>query len=175
VAYNIGDRVWYAGREGIEERVICPECFGKKYLTVILGDDSKVTIDCAGCGGGYQPPKGYVTYYEQSVKVEEVIIYKVEIESNSVRYGFNKFDGRHYIVDDTEIRSTKKMAEIRAKELAEEWNEKELARIHQKKKNNHTWSWHVHYYRRQIREAERTIEYAKARLDAAKAHVKSEG
>jgi len=172
--YNIGDRVWYAGRESIQERVMCPECFGKKYLTVILGDDSQVTIDCAGCGSGYEPPKGYVTYWKQNVEVKLVTIDRVEINPTYVEYVFDRVGCSGHIAKDTDIFSTKEEAEVRAKELAEEWNKERLAKIHRKEKNNKTWSWHVHYYRRQIRDAKETIDYATQQLDAAKQHTTEE-
>ena len=172
--FNLEDRVWHASRTGVEERVVCPECFGKKYLTVILGDDSQVTIDCAGCASGYDPPKGYVTYRKQDVDVSQVTIDRVEINPDYVEYGFDRAGCGIRIAKDTEIFATKEEAEIRAKELSEEWNKEQHDKIHRKEKNNRTWSWHVHYHRRQIRDAEQTIEYAKAKLDAAKTHTKEE-
>jgi len=170
--YNIGDKVWYSGRKSTTESVVCPECFGKKYLTVTLGDDSQVTIDCAGCASGYDPPRGYKTYYKQDIEVSQVTICQIEIEPTSVEYGFNSFDRRHYRVKETDLFTTKEKAEIRAKELAEQWNQEHLAKIHRKEQNNRTWSWHVHYYRKMIRDAEHNIERAKKKLDAARQHAK---
>lgn len=172
--YNIGDKVWYARRQSKEEKVTCPECFGKRYLTVILGDDSKVIIHCAGCSStGYEEPRGYVTYYKQDIGVELVTICKVEIYHDHVEYGFDCVPGiSHHIAKDTDLFRTKEEAEVRAKELAEEWNKEQLAKIHRKEKNHRTWSWHVYYHRQEIRRAKETIEYATKQLDAAKAHVR---
>ena len=170
--YSIGDRVWHASHKTTIERITCPECFGKLYLTVILGDDSKVTIDCAGCASGYGPPKGYVTYYKHDADIILVTIDKVEISLDYVEYGFNRVDGFMNIAKDTELFIIKEEAEIRAKELSEEWDKDQLAKIHQKEKHNHTWSWHVHYHRKQIRDAEKMIEYAKTKLDVAKTRTK---
>jgi hypothetical protein len=170
--YSLGDTVWHAHHIRAQRTITCPECFGKKYLTVILGDDSKVTIDCAGCASGYDPPKGYVNYYEYSPEVRQVIISKVEITKDHVEYGYDGTNGSHWIAKDTELFSTKEEAEIKAKELAEEWNKEQLARIHRKEKKDHTWAWHVHYYRKQIRDAKKTIEHAQKKLDAAREHSK---
>jgi len=174
MTYNIGNEVWYASRKSTREKVICPECFGQKYLTVILGDDSQVTIDCAGCSAGIDPPKGYITYYKQEIDVSLVVINGIRTYPEYVEYEINKTSCSCNIIKDTDIFSTRKEAEIRAKELAEEWNKEQLDKIHRKEKNNHTWSWHVHYHRKQIRDAEKTIEYAKAKLDAAKKHLTKE-
>lgn len=172
--YNIGDKVWHVSRKSTLEKVTCPECFGKKYLTVILGDDSQVTIDCAGCAAGYDPPRGYVTYYKQDVDVKQVVIDGMRITRDYVEYEINKTSCSCNIIKGSDVFWGRIEAEVRAKELAERWNKEQLAKIHRKEKNNHTWSWHVHYYRKQIRDAEKKIEYAEKQLDAAKAHVKEE-
>jgi len=166
--YNIGDKVWYAKTGTKEKSVECPECFGKKFLTVILGDNSKVTIDCAGCARGYEPPKGYVIYYEWGVDVREVTIQRMEIKPDEVTYGF--WDC--YSAETDRIFSTKEEAEKRALELVEEHNKEELARIYRKEKNNHTWSWNVHYHRDCIRRAEKDLIYHKAKLEASKGKLK---
>lgn len=173
--FNRGDKVWHASFKRILKRVVCPECFGKKYLTVILGDDSRVIIDCAGCSAGYDPPKGYVEYFEHSADVELVTICEVRIY-NSIEYGFNHQESLdftvHRIANDKNMFATKPEAEVRAQKLAEEWNQEQLAKIHQKKNNDRSWSWHVHYYRKMIRDAEQTIEDARVRLDVAREEEK---
>ena len=166
--YNIGDKVWYAQRKTIEEMVECPECFGKKYLTVILGDDSRVMINCAGCASGYLSSRGYIFYRKQDIDVSLVTIERVEINPDYVEYKFNNC----YIAKDIDIFPTKEQAEIKAKELAEEHNKKEIEKIYKKEKHNHTWAWHVYYYRDMIRRAEKDIERAKRKLDAAKSKAK---
>ncbi len=165
--FKRNDIVWYAGRESVVETVVCPECFGKKYLTVILGDDSRVTIDCAGCAAGFDPPQGYLTYRVQHVEVRQVTICYIEIGSDGIRYGFDQRPTSRSIAPDTDLFTTKPEAEVRALALAEEWNAKQLVELHRKKKNDRDWSWHVHYYRKMIRDAERTIEDARAKLEVA--------
>jgi len=168
--FNIGDKVWYARTGGTQKTVICPECFGKKFLTVILGDDSQVTIDCAGCAMGFEPPKGYVTYWEWGVDVKEVVIERLEIEKDKIEYGFLDC----YRAESNRIFPTKEEAEKRALELAEEHNKEELARIHRKEKNNHTWAWNAYHHRDCIRRAENDLVYHKAKLDVAKIKAKED-
>ena len=168
--YNIGDVVWYARRETTTDKIMCPECFGKKVLTVILGDGSQVIIDCMGCAPGLENPRGYCTFYKQSSGVKEIIISGVEYNIIKTTY---QFDGC-YSVNETELFDTKEGAEKKAVELAEEHNKEELDRIHRKEKNNKNWAWHVHYYRNKIRRALEDIEHAKARLNIAKKKLKTE-
>lgn len=166
--YNIGDSLWYAGREAIEETVTCPECLRNGYLTVTLGDASEVTIPCAGCSDGYLPPKGYIRYWKHKISVSLVTIDRVEINRDYTEYLFDN----NRLAKDTDLFLTKDQAEARAKELAEKYNKVELERINKKEKHNRTWAWHVHYYRKMIRNAEKDIERAKTQLAFAesKAH-----
>ena len=170
--YKIGDWAWYAERETLQAQETCPECFGKKYLTVILGDDSRVTIDCAGCGSGYDPPKGYVNYWKQSAKARQVIISGIEISTEETRYKFDAAGCSCRTCDQADMFDSKEGAELRAAELADEYEKEQLARIHKKEKNNRTWSWHVHYYRKMIRQCTEDIERATLQLDAAKLKAK---
>jgi len=172
--YNIGDKPWYAGNENTQKTMTCPECLGKKYLTVILGDGTQVTIDCAGCSLGYDPPRGYVTYHEYGPSVHQATICKVEISSEGVKYGIDGNSHSYHIAEPINLFDTKEEAEVRAQELADEHNQEEHVKINQKDYGNRhrTWSWHVHYYRQQIRRAKDEIEYAEAKLDAAKSHTK---
>ena len=158
---KLGDKVWYASIKTIEKSVVCPECFGKKYLTVILGDDSQVTIDCAGCSKGCEPPRGVVFYWSSDINVSLVEIEKIEIRKDKVEYGFNGY----CIANSDYIFTTKKEAEIKAKELSKEHNKKELERIYRKEKNNHTWAWNVHYHQRCIKACEKDLLYHKAKIE----------
>jgi len=162
--YKMGDKVWYAQRKNVEKTMVCPECFGKKYLTVVLGDDSRVTINCAGCSSGYDPAKGFITYYQWETDVEEVVIDNIEITPKGITYGF---DGC-YRANNTDMFATREKAEIRARELAEEHNKEELEKLSRKEKSNRTWSWNVHYYRSEIRKSKKDIERYEKRLSVAK-------
>jgi len=170
--FNIGDVVWIVDTGITQKWMMCPDCMGKKFLTVILGDGSKVTIDCAGCQAGFDPPTGKVSYYEWSANTKCSIVRKVEIEvaagKTKITYGF---EDRGY-VDESDVFKTIEEAMARAKELAEERNKAEIERISTKEKPAHTWSWNACYHRRQIKEAERNLEYHKAKLEVAKTKAK---
>jgi len=167
--YKIGDEVWHASRTNKEMKATCPDCFGNKYLLVILGDGSKVSIDCATCTSGYGGPRGYVTYYKQSEDVKQVTIDRVEINPTYVEYKSGCF-----LFEDTDVFPTKKEAEVRAKELLEIYNQQQLKRINQKeeKDRNHTWAWNVSYYRKLLRRAKADLKCATEKLEVAKQHVK---
>lgn len=168
--FNIGQKVWYAERDVKRERVRCPECFGLKVLTVILGDQSEVTIDCAGCSSGIEKPKGFLEYFKQSASCHQITITKIEIKSEGAEYGCHEC----YSLKEDELFLNQESAEIRALELAEEWNRGELDKINRKEKNDRKWSWHVHYHRKCIRDAEKALIYHNAKLNVAREKSKEE-
>ena len=168
--YKIGDVVWYAQVKAFEEHEVCPDCFGQLALTVIKGDGSKVSIDCAGCAAGYEPSKGYVSYWAWKPDVRQVCIDRVEVSSRGVEYGHSQ----NYGVLEEELFDTKQEAEIKADEKWKEHNAEELRKIHMKEKHNHTWSWNACYHRRCIKSAEKDLAYHTAKLNVAKAKAKED-
>ena len=165
---KIGDKVWYAQRKTVRETLVCPDCFGKKALTVIKGDGSQVSIACARCSQGYDPPEGVVFHHKQIMDVSQVMIDRVEQTVAGTEYGFRDC----YRAPETDLFVSKKGAEKRAQELAEEHNQKEIARVNQKEKCNRTWAWHVYYHGQAIKNAKKDLAYHTARLNVAKTKAK---
>lgn len=153
--YKVGDAVWYASCDTRRQYTQCLECFGIKYVTVILGDDSRVTIDCAGCGRGYEPPTGYIAYFERTPEVRKITIDRVQVTKDKIEYGFSGC----YCVEADRLFNTEAEAWDRANALAEQLNQEELEKIKKKEKPNRTWAWNAHYHRNCIRRAERDIRY----------------
>jgi len=172
--YNIGDKVWYAHFESITRSAICPECMGDRYLTVIMGDDSRVTIPCAGCSSGYDQPTGYVSYWESAPMVHQTTIDGMEVSKEKVKYKIETSSYSWRILHPEDVFDTSDEAAIRAKEMSDEYNKKQLDKLNKKdfQHRHRTWAWHVHYYRREIREAKKTIEFAEKKLSAAKEKAK---
>lgn len=169
--FKVGDNVWYAKMESIEKSVRCPECFGLKYLTIIFGDQSEATIDCAGCQSGYEPPKGFITYHAWEPRAWRVTISGMDIRNDKITYWFTEGYGSSI---ENVLFQNQEAAEIRALELAEEHNQKEIKKINKKDKDHRNWSWHAHYHRARIREAEKALVYHTAKLNVAKTKSKEE-
>ena len=169
--YKLGDKVWVAFLESREKWVLCPHCCGKRALTVILGDDSRVSIDCDCCRYGYEGSKGYLKSYAWVSGVKESTITKVEQEwPTKVEYGV---DGG-YRVDQDKVFDTQAGAEVRAQELIVEQEKEELRRIQVKEKVDRNWAWNVRYHRDKIRSAEKDLIYHRSKLAVAQTHVKEE-
>lgn len=172
--YNIGDEAWVATHESVEKRAECPECCGKKYITVIMGDGTEHTIQCAGCSAGFNPATGFITYREFVPLAKPITISGVELSKDGVEYKYDELGCMCRISDGKNVFGTKEEAEIRANEMADEHNKKATESIKSKdfRHQNRTWSWHVHYYRKMIRDAKKNIEFAESRLDYAKVKAK---
>lgn len=57
---KVGDSVWYA-KCGLEQvKRICPTCFGKLEVKLILGNGDGVILPCDGCGHGCDAPTGHI-------------------------------------------------------------------------------------------------------------------
>ena len=169
--YKIGDKVWWAHRKITEKWEMCPECFGLKYLTVILGDQSEVQIECEGCKRGYLSSLGRVSFLEHTAEPTIVEINKIEVKKDGVEYGTTEC----YSIDEEDLFPIghRELADIRALELSVKHNEEESAKIKNKIKEHKSWSWHVTYHRGCIRRAQKDIEYHSKCLDYAKSVCKN--
>lgn len=173
--FNIGDTVWFAGFGHRSVWVKCPDCLGSKHLTVIFADGQKVTIDCAGCSRGYEPPIGVVEQYETSGKVEELVVAGVRREDD--RYRGRRVDytfSGGTVISEEYVFATEAEAIEKGKVRAAEWLADENKRLLAKTKNHRTWAWNAHYHRDKIRQLEKEIAYHRAKLDAASQYVKAE-
>jgi hypothetical protein len=150
----------------------CPDCFGKKYLIVTLGDDSQVIIDCATCAAGYEPPKGYLLIDQYEPDAELITVQEMEMElidgKHVVLYSGNGF----YRVPEAELFDCKLDALERARVKAEELAAEVQARFQRKEKDTRTWAWNVTYHRRCIKQAQRDLEYHTKKLAVSLPHKK---
>jgi len=66
--FKIGDVVYFASAGQRQVDIPCPVCFGKREVTLILGNGDSVELPCDYCGKGYDGPRGYVLEYEYAAK-----------------------------------------------------------------------------------------------------------
>ncbi len=167
--FTIGDTVYCASFERRTKQVKCPDCLGTKALSVTLGDgETTYKIPCAGCSLGFDPPRGFIEEAIYEPRADARLV--VGVESNrcadgTIEYSY-RFAGNWYADQDrtfsTESEAIRKSFELKAEHEADE-----NQRLAAKTKDHRKWSWHVHYYRRQIKDAEATIERAQKQLGIA--------
>ena len=164
---KLGDRVYRATLQHSQAVVTCPDCFGRRALRVILGDDSEVSIECSTCALRYEPPRGYVHEDRVQAVVESVQISKVEMETSNGEsvtfYGGAGF----YRTLETDLFTNIETAAVRAETLQLEHEQEQRARMERKEKSTRDWAWHVTYHRRCVKQAERDLSYHTAKLSVA--------
>ena len=168
--YAIGQDVWIAQCGVNTKLLVCPDCCGKKYLTVIMGDDSQVTVDCTGCGHGFNGCNGKIQIYEYEATAKKVTIGGMEIR-NEITYFYDCSAHGYRSVKADEVFDNEADALEAAKVQKTVHDEEERDRLHRRPKDHHGMAFNATYHRGGIKSAEkalaraqRDIEYHKAQL-----------
>jgi hypothetical protein len=169
VKYNIGDEVWVADFEAWEDRITCPDCLGKRQLRVIMGDDTVVAVDCNACGRGYMGPLGYITAYKRTPGTKLTNIMGIRMDQGVVTYDCYGAHGKK----ESEVYLTMEEAAQAAAEWAARLDREERDKIARKEKDTRSWAWNASYHRKEIKEAQRRIDYHSAKLAVAAPKAKA--
>ena len=149
--YKTGDIIWYATFESRETQVPCPVCYGNKTVTVILGNDDHVAVECRYCEVGFQGARGYVIEYVKEPRAEQMTITGRRIEENN---GVEEVEYRsdHYCLNSTRIFDT----EPEALACAEKMEEVQESRPKYKDEKSYTWNagYHMKQAASKLKEAE---------------------
>lgn len=167
--HNLGDTVfWVESSCNYGKSIPCPMCFGKQYVTIILGDESKTEIECGFCSHGIDRPSGYTKTWEPGAI----------IKSGKIT-GFTTRDYVRYEVDNktlTEGEVLTSQDQANAVYLVELEKAKEQAKRNFEEKFVYCKKnqiWQAGYHRQCIERAERTIEWHKYRLGLIKEKSKT--
>jgi hypothetical protein len=179
--YNIGDVIYIGKWEAYEIHESCPDCGGTLKIKVILFDGTEYLIDCEGCKRGWQGPTGYVRRNGFRATVTEAIIQGIELgcwsdNKGQWTYQVGLEDGytcRSHILE-SQIFVTEQDALNFAIAKGKQLEIEDAARVFLKDKPDKTWAWNVTYHRREIKRAQRDLEYHTRKLEAAKNKVKEE-
>lgn len=170
--FNIGDTAYFASAGQEPSWITCPECLGSGRLRVILGDDSEVSIACVCCERGYEGSPGKIQTRVLHASVEGFLVTGVETHMRddvlTVRYS-----NRQWSVEADRLFATYAEAFAQAEVLVAAKQAEETKRLSYKMKQTRTWTWNVSYYRREIRNAQQTIERMQARLNVAPKNPKA--
>jgi hypothetical protein len=174
--FNFGDYVFHAAVEGATEWIPCPDCNGDGYVTIVYQGET-YTMDCEGCKRGYEGSSGRRERYTYEPIVREGTVEGVERYSSEpyeFEYRLRAGSCSFWVLKEQDTFATREEAEARAVVLKKEFDNREASRVIQKLKPDKSWAWHVHYYKSQIAEAQKSIDYATLQLNAAKKHVKED-
>ncbi len=156
-------------------RETCPVCFGKRKVTLTLGNDDTVTLPCDYCRCGYEGPTGYVTEYRYVTAVEPRTITGVRIEETSAGEK-REYSSGYQGLDIWDIFDTEEEALERCKFKVEEKKREEATRVEcLKKQARKSFSWNAGYHIREVKRKEKEIEYHREKAVLCKARSKKEG
>jgi len=156
--FNIGDNVYNARCQWASKRELCPICFGKLQVTLVLGNNDSVILPCNYCAPGFEYPTGCISIYDYIIEAELVTItdIKVEISSSGEIY---KYHSGCYSYDTENLFTNKEDALKRAVELKEVLDRDQEKRIDWiKKDKKKSFSWDAGYHLRHIKDLKKEIE-----------------
>jgi len=158
--YSKGDVVWFASCKTERVDVECDVCFGKKQVTLVLGNGEQFLIPCSYCGTGFDAPRGVVSEYRWVAEPKQIMISSVKTEDTDkgikVEYGFDD----NYIAYVTEVFDTKEDAIARCIEHTKEYEKDQNERkMHIIKDRKRSIAWSVGYHRREIKQLRGQLEY----------------
>jgi hypothetical protein len=175
--YKVGDTVWVPQAGNTQVEIPCPVCFGKKVITLILGNDDHVILDCDYCNKGSECPRGFVTEYQFVATAYPVTIDAVCVETRQdkeiVEYKVihSEFSSSSY--KESNLFTTKEEAEVAAKVMADKQIADESERESNRKKNvTKSFTWNAGYWTREAKkhreEAERCDKRAQVQSERAR-------
>jgi hypothetical protein len=166
IPFAIGQTVWRAAIEPVTTYLECPDCCGKKKVTVTQGNGEVYTLDCRCCQTGYDSPTGRIQRTEWKSVPTEVTLRRVDISGNEIRYSDSppgSCSYRIYNVEDMFL--TKEAAQVRSEELNAKQTAYEAERfINNMASKKKDLAWSVHYWSRLAATKEKEIEEIYARL-----------
>jgi hypothetical protein len=167
IPFAIGEIVWCCGNGRIEELATCPECAGTRALTLIQGNGEQVSIACACCSRGYGSPSGYVNRVRHEHRPERFTCARVDVSGDEIRYR----DDALACTSREASRLFRSLEECQAAcdrenvERAEHDEKMALANLASTRRD---MAFSVHYWGRKVRDLERDLERARARLSECK-------
>lgn len=145
--FQLGDIVYMVqGCRSVPVEKTCPVCFGKRCVTVILGNGKLENVLCEYCGKGYEGPRGYVVDYERHSVVRQAIITGVSFTNHKWEFAL---DYGRTGTGESELYRDAESAEAAAACAS-------TNRLNYSKTN---LTWRVGYYRKRIQDLEREAEY----------------
>lgn len=185
--FKVGDVAWAAHVGQTQVKKDCPICFGKREVTLILGNGESVLLPCQFCGVEFGVPRGFVMDYEfvaepERVPVEEVLA-KVTAQGTTYqyvcrRYYFDErngggFSSRHY--EESQLFATEAEARAEAEKQAAKHHQDQLTRGEYLKKDNaKSYSWNAGYHLRAAKQEEASAAYHRQKAAICKERAKPE-
>jgi hypothetical protein len=150
----------------------CPVCYGKKLVTVILGNDDRIFLPCEYCARGYEAPSGLTQEYEYVVEPELVVITSVTLKITD-----GGVEAKYYSsvcsYDEEALFVTKEEAAVVSQGKKEALEREQDTKVENLKKNVHkSFSWNAGYHLREAKRSRKQAEYHDKKAVLCKARSK---
>ena len=159
--FKVGDHVFYSKSAPYQEiQVLCPVCYGKRQVVLILGNDDRCTMPCVYCRLGCDAPSGYVTDHTYIAVAEPVTITGIRtnesIEGQDIEYHF----GSCYLSRQDRLFENEEDALEKAEAIKKEYDEERKTKaIYLKKSVKKKYSWNAGYHLRAKKKNLKDAEY----------------
>lgn len=180
--YKIGDTKWYATYDKhASTSVPCPVCFGKLRVIVVLGNGDEVSVPCNYCGHGFKNPTGTIQEYKKVAKAipfhitgisfdtcggKEVVEYRMVTSSSGSCSSW--IPRKEHQLYDTEEEALIEAERLKNEDETNENTKAEYIKYDKIK----SFSWNAGYHMRQIKDAQKQIEYHSQKAVLCKARSK---
>ncbi len=157
--FKVDDKVWWAKCRWEQKRILCPTCFGKLQVTLILGNGDEVTLPCQGCAPGFESPTGHISEYDYISEPEMIYINGMNLEINGnkekVRYISSSCS-----YDEEELFWNHSEALAESQEKKRKLDEEQVTRAEYIKNKVHkSFSWNAGYHMREAKQLRSKAEY----------------
>ena len=159
--FNIGDEVFYVTSAcHYGKSVPCEMCFGKRKVTVILGNDERVESQCGHCQHGVDAPSGFSRTWEPEASIKFGTIKGISDSSEGWRYSIG-----YDIVSASELFATREEAvPLMEKQLAEQKERRKVWERDNFITATEKQIWSTGYHRRQIADHKQRMAWHEMRL-----------
>lgn len=165
---TIGKTVfWVESYTRYGKAIPCPMCFGKQFVTIILGDGSSTQSECGMCSHGLDRATGQAKVWEPTAFIKSGVVTGMSTR-DGIKYeiGYQSISASQCFETEEEAKPELEKQLKEVKECAEHWYKDNF--IQCKK----TQLWSAGYHRGCIESAERNIAWHKARLGMIKDKLK---
>lgn len=167
--FNIGDTYYLPQNTPSEVTVLCPTCYGKFKVTVVLGNGESVLVDCETCGRGYgyEGPTGHVTDYSYTPVVTTFVIKHIHSMHEGEWVVGSTLGERATFTD---LCRTYELAWKVATERAQAAEDRNMRQSQARsKRQRENLSWTIAYHEKCIRTIEITLAWHRRKVSERKA------
>ena len=160
--YNVGDKVWWARCGQNQVQRTCIVCYGKKEVTLILGNGEEMVLPCSYCALGFDSSRGFTQEYEFTAEPQLITItsYCSEMTCSGEKREYQH--GMYSLYPEQICETQQEAVDKCAKEIEEKEAEQQRRAGCTKSNKTKHFSWDAGYHMKQVTDLERQIEWHKA-------------